>query len=232
MIEWGKARGARGRVETWPQGRALPRPQWPRVAEFPSAFAEYIRRAAATDFGPGRLIAWAPVAFGLGVAIYFTAEHEPSTLRRRCAAAGRFGDCLRSAPSSDRFPLAIIAAAAAAGFAIVTFKTALIAHPVLERAAYGAAVTGFVEAREEREKSDRITVRVHKLDGIRQARAPDRVRVSVKRGLAPPVGSFVSFKARLSPPLQPLRPGGYDFARDLYYQRIGASGFVTGGDQD
>jgi competence protein ComEC len=25
-----------------------------------------------------------------------------------------------------------------------------------------------------------------------------------------------------------LRPGGYDFARDMYFQRIGASGFVLG----
>jgi hypothetical protein len=25
-----------------------------------------------------------------------------------------------------------------------------------------------------------------------------------------------------------LRPGSYDFARDLYFQRIGASGFVHG----
>src|SRR5207247_8473675 len=34
--------------------------------------------------------------------------------------------------------------------------------------------------------------------------------------------------ARLNPPLKPLRPGGYDFARDLYFQRIGATGFVSG----
>jgi len=33
----------------------------------------------------------------------------------------------------------------------------------------------------------------------------------------------------LSPPLQPLRPGGYEFARDMYFQRIGASGYALGG---
>jgi competence protein ComEC len=54
------------------------------------------------------------------------------------------------------------------------------------------------------------------------------VRVSVRKGTAPPVGSFIEFRARLSPPLEPLRPGGYDFARDMYFQRIGASGFVLG----
>jgi len=54
------------------------------------------------------------------------------------------------------------------------------------------------------------------------------VRVSVRKGTAPAVGSFVEFAARLSPPLEPLRPGGYDFARDMYFQRIGASGFAVG----
>ena len=33
---------------------------------------------------------------------------------------------------------------------------------------------------------------------------------------------------RLQPPLAPLRPGSYDFGRDMYFQGIGASGFVTG----
>src|SRR4029077_18094589 len=31
-----------------------------------------------------------------------------------------------------------------------------------------------------------------------------------------------------NPPLRPLRPGGYDFSRDLYFQRIGATGFALG----
>src|SRR5262249_29178709 len=52
--------------------------------------------------------------------------------------------------------------------------------------------------------------------------------ISVRKSTAPAVGSFVEFKARLSPPLEPLRPGGYDFARDLYFQRVGASGFALG----
>jgi competence protein ComEC len=50
----------------------------------------------------------------------------------------------------------------------------------------------------------------------------------VRKGTAPAVGSFVELKARLQPPLAPLRPGSYDFGRDMYFQGIGASGFVTG----
>src|SRR5690606_13352482 len=35
-------------------------------------------------------------------------------------------------------------------------------------------------------------------------------------------------KARLVPPLERLRPGGYEFARDLYFHGVGATGFVLG----
>jgi len=69
---------------------------------------------------------------------------------------------------------------------------------------------------------------VQHIEARRLSEAPKRVRVAVRRGTAPPVGSFITFKAHLSPPLQPLAPGAYDFARDMYFQGIGASGYVLG----
>jgi competence protein ComEC len=71
-------------------------------------------------------------------------------------------------------------------------------------------------------------LRVERIEGNRITDKPQRVRLSVRRGQAPPAGAFVEAKAQLNPPLQPLRPGSYDFARDLYFQRLGASGFVHG----
>ena len=106
-------------------------------------------------------------------------------------------------------------------------KTARVAHPILQHSAWNVPLSGFIEVREQRERTDRIVVRVHSIEG-RLRDAPERVRLSVKKRTAPPVGTFVQVKARLNPPLRPLRPGGYDFSRDLYFQRIGATGFVTG----
>ena len=170
---------------------------------------------------------WVPVAFGLGIAIYFSAEREPAWVAAAVLAVGLAGITFLLRRRAVGFPIALMLTAASAGFAIVTFKAASIAHPILSRSAYGVALSGFVEVREERERSDRIVIRVHHVDG-KLAELPERVRLSVRRGSAPAVGSFVSLKARLNPPLTPLRPGGYDFARDLYFQRIGAVGFVTG----
>jgi len=55
-------------------------------------------------------------------------------------------------------------------------------------------IAGFVEVREERERSDRIVVRALKVVGERLDETPERVRLSVRRGTAPPVGSYVALK--------------------------------------
>jgi competence protein ComEC len=126
------------------------------------------------------------------------------------------------------FPAAVLIASVAAGFATATWKTARIAHGVLARPAYSVSVSGFVEARDIRERTDRFVLRITQMDGPRLQTKLERVRLSVRKGSAPAVGSFVQLKARLQPPLAPLRPGSYDFSRDLFFQGIGASGFVTG----
>jgi competence protein ComEC len=126
------------------------------------------------------------------------------------------------------FPLALGFACVAAGFAVATFSTARLAHPILRIPASSVSMSGFVEVREERERSDRIVVCLHHIDGRIVGETPERVRVVVRKDTAPPVGTFVSLKAHLSPPLAPLRPGGYDFARDMYFAKLGASGYALG----
>src|SRR5438132_1063514 len=99
---------------------------------------------------------------------------------------------------------------------------------VLARPAYSVTRSGFVETRDVRERTDRFVLRVAEMESPRGQIKLDRVRLSVRKGTAPEVGSFVELKARLQPPLAPLRPGSYDFSRDLYFQGIGASGFAMG----
>jgi competence protein ComEC len=173
-------------------------------------------------------VPWLAVAFALGIIIYFAVDQEPAAWAAALLSAATVVAAVLVRHRPIAFPLMVGAAAVAAGFATVTIKRAVIAHPVLSAPVWNVEVGGFVEAREERERSDRITVRVERIAGPRLNEQLERVRVSVRKGTAPAVGSFVEFKARLSPPLEPLRPGGYDFARDLYFHRIGASGFVLG----
>ena len=183
---------------------------------------------ALAEVAPGRLLPWLPVAFGFGIVGYFTADREPAWWAATTAVAAGLAIAFLARRRPAGFPIALAFAAIAAGFATATLKTVRIAHPVLAYPSWSAQVTGFVEMREERERSDRITVRVQQIDARRMEVKPERVRVAVRKGTAPAVGSLVAFKAHLSPPLQPLRPGGYDFARDMYFQSIGASGYALG----
>jgi competence protein ComEC len=222
--------GSRGRAATWDaverRRRALVWSGW--LADVSKAPAGRLREWAIADTGPGRLLPWLPIAFGLGIALYFAAEREPLwwaavSLALACACVAVLA---RRRPIA--FPLALAAAAVSAGFAVATLKTVQVAHPVLVRTAANVTIAGFVEVREERERTDRIVVRALTFEGARPEQKIERVRVSVRKGTAPPVGSYVTFRARLNPPLEPLRPGGYDFARDLYFHGIGATGFALG----
>jgi competence protein ComEC len=185
-------------------------------------------RCIAADLAPGRPILWLPVAFGTGIILYFAAKHEPFWWAGLSLAVG-FGTAAYTLRASAMgFPVLVAFAAIAAGFTAATAKSRTIAHPVLAAPIFSAQLSGFVEMREERERSDRIVLRIHRIEGNRLTEKLERVRLSVRKGTAPAIGSFVDLRARLNPPLAPLRPGGYDFARDMYFQRIGASGFVLG----
>jgi competence protein ComEC len=183
---------------------------------------------AIAEVAPGRLAPWQPVAFGFGIVAYFTADREPAVWAATSLALAGVIVAFKVRRRAFGFAIALGFAAIAAGLATATLQTARLTHPVLGFTTWSASVTGYVEVREERARSDRIVVRVQQIDARRLESAPQRVRVAVRKGTAPAVGSFVAFKAHLAPPLAPLRPGGYDFARDMYFQRIGASGFVLG----
>ena len=224
---------AQGRAGTWapafdgvrrPGGLSLPE----GVAGSAGRLRGLLSQWLLAELTPGRLMPWVPVAFGAGIACYFAADREPHVWAILPLAIGALAVAFAARRRPVGFPLAVGIAGLFAGLAVATVQTVRITHPILQLPVASAALSGFVEVREERERSDRIVIRVERFDAPGAPSAPDRVRVAVRKGSAPPVGSFVELKAHLSPPMQPLRPGGYDFARDIYFQKIGASGYALG----
>ncbi len=159
-----------GLAGTWPPRAAAPAGgfapsglvRWP-------PFAEMLREWVRAEAGAGRLLPWVPVAFGIGIAFYFAADHEPVL---SVAAIVAIALCAVAVLSRRQrlFPAVVMIAAVAAGFAIATWKTARIAHGVLARPMYSVSLSGFVETRDIRERTDRFVLRVQRWK-VRAARS-------------------------------------------------------------
>jgi competence protein ComEC len=78
MPEPGGAR-TRGYAGTWPpRGVVQAGGIAPSGFDVWSVFTLKLREWVHAEAGAGRLLPWVPVAFGAGIALYFTADHEPS----------------------------------------------------------------------------------------------------------------------------------------------------------
>ena len=83
----------------------------------------------------------------------------------------------------------------------------------------------------DRSMSDRPRVLIDRvvIHGLDPARTPARVRVSLDPSTPEEVlqpGLRVLGQARLSPPAAPAEPGGFDFRRMAWFERIGAVGYA------
>src|SRR3954468_20330652 len=72
---------SRARAAVWPPSIAKGwrrAPPWARdLSRVLEIFLQRLRQWAIADTGPGRLVPWLPIAFGLGIAFYFSAQREP-----------------------------------------------------------------------------------------------------------------------------------------------------------
>ena len=142
--------------EPRPRAQSLGAPaSMPRVAGAGAAVARAVGAAAGTrprscssqwaiaEVAPGRLLPWLPVAFGFGIVVYFTAEHEPACGRRARWRCVGIAAALLARHRAVGFPLALGVAAIAAGFAVATLQDARgIAHPVLQHAVWSVDACG------------------------------------------------------------------------------------------
>lgn len=167
MAERGRAPGrTEGIAQTWPPrggaatgGFALGSAAW-------SSGLDRLREWVRAEAGAGRLLPWFPVAFGTGIALYFAADREPVLSIAAAVALGLCGVAFLLRRQKF-FTIAVMTAGVAAGFATATWRSARIGHEVLARPAYSVSLSGFVEARDIRERTDRFVLRVTQIEGPR-----------------------------------------------------------------
>lgn len=191
--------------------------------------------AAASDIASNRveLLLWAPVALGLGIGSYFALPVEPPlglTIGALLLLLLAWAVPGFTSGSKGRIRKILLAGMilALAGMLLAELRSIAVAGPVIARETRPLTLTGQI-IRIERKSGDhlRLLLDVEGMSGRASDELPRRVRVNVRTS-APELrpGDKVSMLAILRPPPEPILPGGYDFARSAWFQRIGALGFT------
>ena len=193
---------------------AAPAPDWRgRVAA-----------ALAREAEERRFFLWIPVAAIAGVALNLAAEREPAlgapaALLAVCAV---LAVVLRARPVARGALVGL--AALAAGFLAMGLRTERVRTPMLDRVRI-ATLEGYVEEIDLKAAGARLVLSVADSDLDDR---PRRVRLNTRHAPDVAAGDYVSVKARLLPPSPAVLPGGYSFARDAYFQGVGAVGSALG----
>jgi competence protein ComEC len=182
-----------------------------------------------------RWFLWLPVGIGAGIGCYFALAAEPPLWP---GAAGVLLVAVALAWLRWRAPSEVFHGYAPGllgllvvllGFTAATWRTQLVAAPALERR--GAhQVEATVLLVEDRTRGQRLLLGETTIEGLQRDATPAQIRIST-RSREPPFepGDRVRLRALLMPPSPPVEPHGFDFARQAYFQRLGAVGYVLTG---
>jgi competence protein ComEC len=173
---------------------------------------------------------WTPVAFGGGCALYFGLTFEPPAWAVFGAAAIAVLAAMTVRRTRHR-GLAVGTALIALfllGLAGAELRAERVAAPIAPANLGARKVEAWVVDNASN-TSDRARVLLAPvwIDGLRPNETPVRMRLTL-RGAAPAPGTAIRVLALVNPPPAPASPGAYDFARDAYFQSVGAVGLALG----
>ncbi len=177
----------------------------------------------------GWFFIWTPVFFGAGIGLYFALTVEPALSAYLIIAVLSL-----LSPFAFRQAPAVLPTAWAMCFLGLGFVTAgLHAHhsaaPVLEYRYYGPIEGRIVGIDRSGSGKVRLTLDQVRLDRMAPRNRPERVRISLhgpESYFDPQPGQIVMTAGHLSPPSGPVEPGGFDFQRHAWFQKLGGVGYT------
>lgn len=171
---------------------------------------------------------WIPVGLAGGIAAWFAMPDPRWWLGFMvgCAGLAMVGVMIGGGTRIARF-VTVAAVVMALGCALVWGRSLLVSAPVLDR----PVVTRMAaDVKSLEPLPARGIVRIVARPEARPD-LPGRVRINIPEDKVPAglgAGAQVELRVRLMPPAQPALPGGYDFARRAWFERLGATGSVLG----
>jgi len=187
----------------------------------------WVTGAILAEIDARRFLLWLAPLSMVGVLLYFLAEEEPNiwaSLSLSVALLMAF-IIFQGARDSIRFFL-VAFLVVAMGFTSGSLRTLRSDAPILKETVI-THVDAIIETIDWSVTGGRLLIRPIKL-GNNSADIPFRLRISVAGRTPISSGDHISALVRLLPPPFPARPGGYDFARDAYFARIGGVGSALG----
>ncbi|MHA1544365.1 MAG: ComEC/Rec2 family competence protein [Alphaproteobacteria bacterium] len=174
------------------------------------------------------LFFWAAVLYGVGIGFYFLLPVEPP-IWPPLVFAGLLWFFLGWFKKHNVFRLMFKGALMVTlGFAAGTIRTAMVDTKTLGSETRPIVLEGSVELVEDRlERGLRLTLKNLKFENG-ASDMPKRIRITIRTAhpdLRP--GMIIKTRVILLPLPEPVIPGGYDFARQLWFNGLGAVGFAV-----
>lgn len=176
-----------------------------------------------------RWFLWSPVGLGCGIALYFSLPIEPPLW---AAIASALCACLVMLLARRHLPdwAGLMAAGLfclSLGLAAATLRTASVAAPVLQKAWSGTLQGRVVSVETTAQKALSVVIAPDRMQSLPPDAMPAHLRLSIRiKNVQLEPGETIRLRARLLPPPDPVEPAGFDYARQVWFERIGAVGFA------
>ncbi|PCI44175.1 MAG: competence protein, partial [Alphaproteobacteria bacterium] len=168
---------------------------------------------------------WVPVFFAMGIGGYFSLSAEPS-LYQPAAVCAVLALGLLAFWRYFMIRIILIALLFGAGGAMTaSMRSSALATPVLDKKLSPRWITGLVtDVRHYNTGKLHIVLKDPEISG---AIPLYKVRIKVQKfDQLPHPGDRISIRAGLLPPPPPTMPGDFDYARQIWFQGIGAVGYA------
>lgn len=173
---------------------------------------------------------WIPVFVSFGIGVYFSLGVEPPLALGAVAflfLISLYSLFFRNARSYGAYAF-LIFVFVAFGFFISQIRTYSVSTPMLQKDIYMTEVIGTIYAEEELEgeAGQKIVLGDLQIQKLDQDKTPRLIRLSYRSEPRVFVGQRIKVLAGLNVPASPSVPSGFDFRRYMFFQGIGAVGFI------
>ncbi|MFO1144351.1 MAG: ComEC/Rec2 family competence protein [Amaricoccus sp.] len=188
------------------------------------------RLAAAIDAQRPQLALWIPVLYAAGIAGYFAAPGEPEGwMLGSLVGATALAVFLATRANMLVRTLLFAVALVLSGFGGAALRSRMVAAPVLPYEMTAKLEGRIIDLDRSATERPRVLLDQVTIDGLEAERTPARVRISLDPSTLTELlrpGMRLAAEARIAAPSAPSEPGGFDYRRLAWFERIGAVGYA------